>query len=164
MAVAQYDHDRFHVHVSQRSEECKKLQNDRLSGGSMHPKKLNDYLTRAKTILNLSHWEIKISTDSPPDDAWADVEVSQNLYAATIRFSHSLWKEKPEEIRRVIAHELIHCHYAGVERLVEVVQDSLGTAAGDIVGKIWDVESERGADSLSTAVAELLPLPAFGEK
>jgi hypothetical protein len=129
----------------------------------VNEKKVSDYLDRAKRILNLSHWEIKISADPPPDDAWADVEVSQNLYAATIRFSHSLWKEKPEEIRRVIAHELIHCHYAGVERLVEVVQESLGTAAGEIVEKIWDVESERGADSLSTAVAELLPLPTFGE-
>jgi len=80
------------------------------------------------------------------------------------RFSPGLWKEKPEEIRRVIAHELIHCHYSGVERLVEVVQDSLGTAAGEIVGKIWDVESERAADSLSTAVAELLPMPTFGDR
>jgi hypothetical protein len=127
-------------------------------------KKLRSYLDEAKNILNLGHWEIKISTDSPPDDSWADVEVSQNLYVATIRFSKGLWKEKPEEIRRVIAHELIHCHYAGVERLVEVIQDSLGTTAGSIVEKIWDVESERGADSLSTAVAELLPLPTFGEK
>ena len=130
----------------------------------MHPKKLNDYLTRAKSILNLSHWEIKISTDSPPDDAWADVEVSQNLYAATIRFSPTLWKEKPEEIRRVIAHELIHCHYAGVERLVETLEKTLGSQAYEIVSNIWDVESERGADSLSTAVAELLPLPTFGDK
>jgi hypothetical protein len=127
-------------------------------------KKLKSYLDEAKNILNLGHWEIKISTDSPPDDSWADVEVSQNLYVATIRFSKGLWKEKPEEIRRVIAHELIHCHYAGVERLVEVIQDALGTTAGEIVEKIWDVESERGADSLSTAVAELLPLPTFGDK
>jgi len=127
-------------------------------------KKLRSYLDQAKNILNLGHWEIKVSADPPPDDSWADIEVSQNLYVATIRFSKTLWKEKPEEIRRVIAHELIHCHYAGVERLVEVVQDALGTAAGGIVEKIWDVESERGADSLSTAVAELLPLPTFGDK
>ena len=130
----------------------------------MIEKRLKSYLDEAKNILNLGHWEIKISTDSPPDDSWADVEVSQNLYVATIRFSKGLWKEKPEEIRRVIAHELIHCHYAGVERLVEVIQDALGTTAGEIVEKIWDVESERGADSLSTAVAELLPMPTFGDK
>ena len=128
----------------------------------MRDKRLRDYLDRAKRILNLSHWEIKISSDPPPDDAWADVEVSQNLYAATIRFSPGLWKEKPEEIRRVIAHELIHCHYAGVERLVETLEKSLGSQAYEIVASIWDVESERGADSLSTAVAELLPLPTFG--
>ena len=130
----------------------------------MRDKKIRDYLDRAKRILNLSHWEIKISSDPPPDDAWADVEVSQNLYAATIRFSPGLWKEKPEEIRRVIAHELIHCHYAGVERLVETLEKSLGSQAYEIVASIWDVESERGADSLSTAVAELLPLPTFGDR
>ena len=130
----------------------------------MQEKKIKDYLDRAKHILNLSHWEIKISAEQPPDDAWADIEVSSNLFAATIRFSSGLWKQEPKEIRRVIAHELIHCHYAGVERLVEVIQDALGTAAGEIVNKIWDVESERGADSLSTALAELLPLPTFGEK
>jgi len=130
----------------------------------MRDKRLRDYLDRAKRILNLSHWEIKISSDPPPDDAWADVEVSQNLYAATIRFSPGLWKEKPEEIRRVIAHELIHCHYAGVERLVETLEKSLGSQAYEIVASIWDVESERGADSLSTAVAELLPLPTFGDR
>ena len=130
----------------------------------MRDKKIRDYLDRAKRILNLSHWEIKISADPPPDDAWADVEVSQNLYAATIRFSPGLWKEKPEEIRRVIAHELIHCHYAGVERLVETLEKSLGSQAYEIVASIWDVESERGADSLSTVVAELLPMPTFGER
>lgn len=130
----------------------------------MHPKKLQAYIDDAKGLLGLSHWEIKVGKDTPPDDAWADIEVSQNLYRAVIRFSQDLWKEKPDEIRRVIAHELIHCHYAGVERLVDVVKESLGVGAGEVVDKIWDMESERGADSLSTAVAELLPLPTFGEK
>jgi len=130
----------------------------------MHPKRLEAYIDNAKGLLGLSHWEIKVGKDAPPDDAWADVEVSQNLYRAAIRFSPDLWKEKPDEVRRVIAHELIHCHYAGVERLVDVVKESLGVGAGEIVDRIWDMESERAADSLSTVVAQLLPLPTFGEK
>jgi len=130
----------------------------------MHPKKLEAYIDIAKGICGLSHWDIKVGKDAPPDDAWADVEVSQNLYRAVIRFSPDLWKETSAEIRRVIAHELIHCHYAGVERLVDVVKESLGVGAGEIVDRIWDMESERAADSLSTVVAELLPLPMFGEK
>lgn len=130
----------------------------------MHPKRLEAYIDIAKGLLGLSHWEIKVSNSTPDDDTWADVEVSQNLFRATIRFSHDLWKEKPDEIRRVIAHELIHCHYAGVERLVDVVKESLGAAAGEIVDKVWDMESERAADALSTVVAGLLPLPTFGEK
>jgi hypothetical protein len=45
-----------------------------------------------------------------------------------------------------------------------VVKESLGVGAGEIVDRIWDMESERAADSLSTVVAQLLPLPTFGEK
>ena len=45
----------------------------------MRDKRIKDYLDRAKRILNLSHWEIKMSSDPPHDDGWADVEVSQNL-------------------------------------------------------------------------------------
>lgn len=125
---------------------------------------VKDYVDRCARVLGLGHWEIKVSEDPSSEDAWADVEVSQNLYQATIRFSRDLWKEKATEIRRVVAHELIHCHYAGVERLVETLQKPLGTAAYEIVEHVWDVESERAADSLSTVVAGLLPLPTFGEK
>jgi hypothetical protein len=128
------------------------------------PKAVKDYVDRCARVLGLGHWEIKVSEDPSSEDAWADVEVSQNLYQATIRFSRDLWKEKPTEIRRVVAHELIHCHYAGVERLVETLQKPLGTAAYEIVEHVWDVESERAADSLSTVVAGLLPLPTFGDK
>jgi len=128
------------------------------------PKAVKDYVDRCARVLGLGHWEIKVSEDPSSEDAWADVEVSQNLHQATIRFSRDLWKEKPTEIRRVVAHELIHCHYAGVERLVETLQKPLGTAAYEIIEHVWDVESERAADSLSTVVAVLLPLPAFGDK
>ena len=128
------------------------------------PKAVKNYIDRCAKILGLGHWQIKLSEQNAPEDSWADIEVSQNLYQATIRFSPDLWKEKATEIRRVVAHELIHCHYAGVERLVDTLEKPLGTAAFEIVSAVWDVESERGADSLSTVVAELLPLPTFGER
>jgi hypothetical protein len=47
---------------------------------------------------------------------------------------------------------------------VDTLEKPLGTAAFEIVSAVWDVESERAADSLSTVVAELLPIPTFGER
>lgn len=128
------------------------------------PTAVAEYVNRCARLMGLAHWELTVSKEAASEDAWADIEVSQNLYKATIRFSPELWKEKATEIRRVVAHELIHCHYAGVERLVETLEKPLGSAAFEILAHVWDVESERGADSLSTVVAQILPLPAFGEK
>jgi len=125
----------------------------------MASRKITEYVNHCKDLMGLSHWEITISSESCEDDAWADVEVSNNLYHATIRFSPRLWLEKPEDIRRVITHELIHIHQAGVERLVEALEKPLGSAAYEVLAHVWDTESERAADSLSMAVAPMLPLP-----
>jgi len=125
--------------------------------------KAKAYIANAANTLNLKQWTINVSETLPPDDAYADVEASTNLWQATIRLSEDFWKEKPDSQRRIIAHELIHLHYAGVERLVEQLESSLGSIAFDIVNSIWDVESERGADALSFPLAELLPLPEFSE-
>lgn len=121
------------------------------------------YIDDAVSKLNLKQWKVIVSESLPPDDAYADVEASTNLWQATVRLSEDFWKEKPDSQRRIIAHELIHLHYAGVERLVEQLESSLGSIAFDIVNSIWDVESERGADALSFPLAELLPLPEFSE-
>lgn len=121
------------------------------------------YIADAANTLNLKQWTINVSKNLPPDDAYADIEASTNLWQATIRLSEDFWKEKPDSQRRIIAHELIHLHYAGVERLVEQLESSLGSIAFDIVNSIWDVESERGADALSFPLAKLLPLPEFSK-
>jgi hypothetical protein len=121
------------------------------------------YIDDAINKLNLKQWTVIVSESLPPDDAYADVEASTNLWQATVRLSEDFWKEKPDSQRRIIAHELIHLHYAGVERLVNQLETSLGSIAFDIVNSIWDVESERGADALSFPLAELLPLPEFSE-
>ncbi len=125
----------------------------------MASKKVHEYVGQCKDLMGLGHWTVNISADPCTDDAWADVEVSTNLYTATIRFSPKLWAEKPEDIRRVVAHELIHIHQAGVERLVEALEKPLGSTAYELLSHVWDTESERSADSLSNVVAEVLPLP-----
>ena len=121
------------------------------------------YNAKALPLLNLKQWEVKVSESLPPDDSYADIEVSENLWSATIRLSEDFWKEKPENQRRIIAHELIHVHYAGVERLLNTIQTSVGSMVFDVLNHVWDTETERGADSLSTPLAKVLPLPDFKE-
>jgi len=118
-----------------------------------------DYVNKAAAILGLSHWKVEVSKHPAESDSWADVEVSDNLWNATIRLSADFWTLDPSEKRRVIAHELIHIHYAGVERAVEALNGVLGTEAFTLLQNVFDVEAERAADALSTPLSRLLPNP-----
>lgn len=125
--------------------------------------KVRKYLADNKDEMNLRQWNIKVADDLPPDDSWADVEVSQNLWSATIRLSNDFFKESPEHQREILAHELSHVHYASLERLVETLEKILGDQAYRILESLWDIESERAADSIAVPLGRLLPLPNFKE-
>jgi len=122
------------------------------------------YIDNAKRILNLPQWEIKVKDYPAAEDAYADIEPHPQLWHAKLRLSEDFWKEPAEEQRKIIAHELLHLHYAGVERLVDSVGDALGVAAADLHSKVWEIEIERAADALSGPVGGLLPMPKFRSK
>jgi len=119
------------------------------------------YVDAAKRILNLSQWDIKVKDYPSAEDAYADIEAHDQLWHAKLRLSEDFWKESAEDQRKIIAHELIHLHYAGVERLVNSAESVMGTAAYDLYSKVWEIEVERAADALSGPVGGLLPIPKF---
>jgi hypothetical protein len=119
------------------------------------------YLHATREVMHLTQWTLKVSNDIPADDSWADIEVSENLWEASIRLSNDFFKETPESQRRILAHELMHVHNAALERLIATLDGVLGSQAFEILDKVWDTEGERVAEALSFVVAERLPLPAF---
>lgn len=119
---------------------------------------VQEYVNRAATALGLAHWKIEVSKHPCEEDSWADIEVSQNLWNATLRVSAEFWGLDPQEKRRVIAHELLHVHYAGAERAIEALDGVIGKEAYEILSNIFNFEVERAADALSTPVSKLLPV------
>ena len=119
------------------------------------------YLNANRDVMHLKQWTLKVSNDIPADDSWADVEVSENLWEASVRLSGDFFKETPESQRRILAHELMHVHNAALERLIGTLSGVLGSQAFEVLEKVWDTEGERVAEALSFVVAEVLPLPDF---
>ena len=118
---------------------------------------LQDYVNKASGILGLAHWKVEVSKHPCEQDSWADIEVSDNLWTATLRVSSEFWALDNAEKRRVIAHELLHVHYAGAERAIESLEGVLGREGYEIISNVFNVEVERAADALSTPVSRLLP-------
>ena len=119
------------------------------------------YLNAHRDVLHLKQWTLKVSNDIPADDSWADVDVSENLWEATVRLSGDFFKETPESQRRILAHELMHVHNAALERLMGTLSGVLGSQAYEVLDKVWDTEGERVAEALSFVVAGVLTLPEF---
>lgn len=126
--------------------------------------KAQRYVDAVKEILNLTQWDIKVKDYPAAEDAYADIEAHDVLWHAKLRLSEDFWKESPSEQRKIIAHEMLHLHYAGVERLVNSTEATLGNAAYDLFSKVWEIEIERAADALSGPVGGLLPMPNFKGK
>lgn len=118
---------------------------------------LQSYINKALPAFGLTQWKVDVSKHPTEEDNWADIEVSDNLWVATLRVSSDFWTLDPEEKRRIIAHELLHVHYAGAERAVEALDGVIGTESYAILSNIYEREIERAADALSTVVARLLP-------
>ena len=118
---------------------------------------LQNYVNRCVPLFGLSQWKVEVSKHPTEEDNWADIEVSDNLWTATLRVSSDFWALDGEEKRRIIAHELLHVHYAGPERAVESLSGVLGAESYALLSAIFEREIERSADALSTVVARLLP-------
>ena len=64
-----------------------------------------------------------------------------------------------DEQRRVVVHELLHCHMAAMVNLKDDLEKTLGTAAFDILDAAFERAHERTTDKLARLMAPLLPLP-----
>ena len=118
---------------------------------------LQEYVNRCLPVFGLTQWKVEVSKHPTEEDNWADIEVSDNLWSATLRVSSDFWSLDSAEKRRIVAHELLHVHYAGAERAIEALDGVIGTEAYAILSNIYEREVERAADALSMVVAKLLP-------
>jgi hypothetical protein len=121
---------------------------------------LQNYVSRCLPMVGLTQWVVKVSKHPTEEDNWADIEVSDNLWNATLRVSSDFWTLPFEEKRRIVAHELLHVHYAGPERAIECLNGVIGTEAYALLSNIYEVEIERAADHLSNVLAKVLPGPS----
>lgn len=117
------------------------------------------YIEEAQGTLGLLDLTIKVTDEQAPDDTYADILVHDEAPEATIRIAHGFWSLASDDQRRVIVHELLHCHLAAMVNLKDDLEKTLGTAAFDILDSAFERAHERTTDKLARLMAPLLPLP-----
>jgi hypothetical protein len=114
------------------------------------------YVCDLKNRVYLRDWQIAIYEDAPAaSEALASIEPVYGRKWAALRLSDRFLSETQGEQRHTIAHELIHCHFAPLQRLIE---------ANDEMTQGYKMAIEYAVDGLADAIAPLLPLPPPGTR
>lgn len=127
-------------------------------------KALGDYLQALKLALWLGHWRIEVYWDGEMEsDAYATIKPCFGQRLADLRLCHDFFDMEPWKQRRVLVHELIHCHMADAQEMGEQLRTNLGDQAFEAWMPGFRLGMEHGVDSLTTVLAHedstWLPLP-----
>jgi hypothetical protein len=109
------------------------------------------YVRTIADALRLKDWEFDIVQQAPSgDDSIASVQPVYGRKLAILRLSEGFLNDSYVEQRHTLVHELIHCHAAPLQRLLESEEHMTAGARQAI---------EYCVDGLADAIAPLLPLP-----
>jgi hypothetical protein len=134
-----------------------------LLGGDRH--QLGEYLRELADLMGLRDWHL-ILADGPPESepteghrVQGECTVSYGRKSATIAVSDDWAGEDPDELRRVLVHELIHCHQEPVQWAFNNAANRLGFEAGSVAREAFTDAFEIATDGIAVPWAETLPLP-----
>lgn len=124
---------------------------------------LGEWVAQALPILGLAHWRVRVSPAPASQDAWAEIEPHDQADDAELFVGWDLYKQTPERVREVLAHELIHLITCRADRTVESLEEPLGKLAWAAFESSYVDAAERAVDQIARLIAPLLPLPRISE-
>jgi hypothetical protein len=114
------------------------------------------YVRELADLLRLKDWSFILKEENPTDpEAWASIVCVQGRKLGVLRLSEDVIRQDPEELRRSVVHELLHCHLAAADYVADLLPQGERAA--------YRNQREYGTDALSDAIAPLLPLPQFAD-
>lgn len=122
------------------------------------------YVNKLKNMMGLSHWTILMQTKPCSPDALGETEVIHGQHLAKMYLHKDFRKDKPEDLRATIVHELLHCHMAVIEEAVNEMlkpdpDDPKSKAIHKMVTSLIDYECERIIDGLAESMGKWMPTP-----
>ena len=122
---------------------------------------LGEWVAEALPILGLAHWRVRVSPAPASQDAWAEIEPHDQSDDAELFVGWDLYKQSPDRVREVLAHELIHLITCRADRAVESLEEPLGKLSWAVFESCYVDAAERSVDHLARLIAPLLPLPTI---
>lgn len=113
--------------------------------------------------IGLRDWRVTVSPYPAHDGHFATSHLRVDAEDSTIAVSADFLTMSDQDQRRLLAHELLHCHVQPIVGMaMALVDGELGTRAEALISTAVGRVEERSIDRLATALAELLPPIGLG--
>jgi|688.fasta_scaffold268929_3 hypothetical protein len=125
---------------------------------------INSYVQIVRRKMNLGEWKITLYRKPCANDSLGECDVTYGQHCAVISLHKDYRKEKPENLRNTIVHELLHCYFSPI---TEAAMQALEPFEEDVHGRkiiqstvnSVEYQIERVIDRLSDIIAPTMPLP-----
>jgi hypothetical protein len=122
------------------------------------------YVNRLKKSLKLTDWNIIVLAEPCASDSLGEIDVVFGQQYAKMQLNKNFKKQKPEELRSTIIHELLHCHFAPITEAAQEILDPIkedpgGTKIIRSTLNGLEYQQERVIDNIAEAIAPHFPLP-----
>lgn len=127
----------------------------------MTDEQLRQYVRLVADALGLKDWSFYAERKDSEDNT-AECACVYGRQYATIRFDRAFFEETPDEQRIIVIHELLHCHHAPVDELIENALPHVMTEQQhNVFMATYRVNMERMIDPVAVAIAGMgaIPLP-----
>ena len=115
------------------------------------------WLEAATKIVGLGHWQISVSEDAAPDDAWADIEPHSLNPSATLRIGAGFDSQTPQKQTLILAHEISHLILTPLDRYTAHLEGQHGAIWWGAWQPGYEDHHEQTTEAIALAIAPLLP-------
>lgn len=119
------------------------------------------YLWLLRDALNLSHWDVYLSSKASAPNCLASVYPTEGRWVAEVRVNKNFWTDLDDDTKRaVLTHELLHLAHRGVAEVLRkhvLVAGYLPRRAYFMAWEAQRLELELMVDHLTTVIAPTMP-------
>jgi hypothetical protein len=120
------------------------------------------YIRTLGDALLLRDWELLLSRAVADARDQATILLHDGKNQGEVALGRDWMARTPEERRRTMTHELLHCHTARLCRVLTRLGEEDKSDLAIYVIKAFDNEEEIVIDTLARILAPLMPLPPEG--
>ena len=122
-------------------------------------KALGKYVRWIADRMGLRDWHFLLDHEPPEqDEAWASIFPTYGQRRAVIHFAVDTRDRPTDTLRRIVVHELMHCHHDRMDGVYRTAAEQMGQQARLVSMESWRSTLENATDDIASAWAESFPL------